>query len=173
MRPRAFTDSAPRLSVPPVPVRKPLPSPAEPPLLTLPECVSAEKIAELRRAREGQVPLSSSAPGDFAALPVGLSVEPVDEFCLAVEAEPLDDDDGCLFPLEDDDDFVLPTGVQEEKERTAESPGGKMRTSSVDSVSTAPGTPPLDGFAGSPVLHACLLDIHAQKRARASSRDAR
>lgn len=153
------------MQAPPSPVRRPQPSPAEPPLLQLPPCVSAQKLAELREAREGQVPLSCSAPGDFAGFPVATLLPEVDEFMMS-GLDDAADDDGCLFALDDEEDEGTP-----ESKGAPVSPVSKFRTSSMDSVaSTAPGTPPID-FAGSPVLHACLLDLQTKKRARAGSRD--
>lgn len=150
-------------------------------MLHLPPRVSADKLEELMaKAKESSsVPLSSSAPQHPTTSAALLWAEPeVEEFVIAG----LDEDDGCLFALDDEDEeeeVSTPVSAMMEFRPTFgsfdedfSSRNSKHRQWSPASAETMPETPPLSGFAGSPVLHACLMDIHREKRARANSRDA-
>jgi hypothetical protein len=169
MRARAATFDAAEGFVPP---KAPRPRPQlaplgeEPTLLELPPRVPVAKLEEVwakRNQGDAEAVLSSSAPGDFAPR-IWEEEPPVEDFMLDGFE---DDGDGCVFAMDDegeeeDTKFTLePAAMVEEEEESA----AKVRTASAASTAASE----LDAFSGSPVLHACLVDIHREKRRTAAA----
>jgi hypothetical protein len=115
--------------------------------------------AKRAAVQDAEAVLSSSAPGDFAPR-LWEEEPPVEAFVLDGFE---DDNDGCVFAMDDEGEeeeakFTLePAAMAEDPE---EEPAAKVRTASTASTASSE----LDAFAGSPVLHACLVDIHREKR---------
>lgn len=114
-------------------------------------------------------PLSSSAP----QLTMTLSDSTIEPTPFQLDVDMTiegfgDDDDLCVFRLEEDEvdtdpqDEYLPVDGGWNWAGTA-----KLRHDSLDSTSTCESTPP-PSFVGSPVLHACLQELR-EKRGRTAT----